>query len=164
MRAWHASLAKSSTLRSRTKAYGLLGAIMNSAVDEELIQASPVHIRGAGAAASARGRVHRRLVRPPLRRARQAAPEGHRRRQPPDQGRRAVTFPPGGVVVGPPKSEAGYRDVSIPPHIWPFIEEHLEKWVRPGQNTLLFPGEARGHIVALGHGQLLHQGQEGGRS
>ena len=60
--------------------------------------------------------------------------------------RRAVTFPPGGPVVGPPKSEAGYRDVSIPPHIWPIIEEHLEEWVRPGQNTLLFPGEARGHM------------------
>ena len=51
VRAWHASLSKSSTLRSRTKAYGLLRAIMNSAVDDDLIPASPVHIRGAGAAA-----------------------------------------------------------------------------------------------------------------
>ncbi|MGB4892136.1 MAG: site-specific integrase [Propionicimonas sp.] len=62
------------------------------------------------------------------------------------KGRRAVTFPPGGATVGPPKSDAGYRDVSIPPHIWPIIEEHLEVYVRPGQNTLLFPGEARGHM------------------
>lgn len=60
--------------------------------------------------------------------------------------RRAVTFPPGGAVVGPTKSEAGVRDVSIPPHVWPIIEEHLEKHVRPGPNMLLFPGEGRGHM------------------
>lgn len=45
VRAWHASLAKV-TQRSRTNAYGLLRAIMNSAVDDELIAASPMHIRG----------------------------------------------------------------------------------------------------------------------
>lgn len=36
------------TPRANSKAYGLLRAIMNSAVDEDLIEASPVHIRGAG--------------------------------------------------------------------------------------------------------------------
>lgn len=36
------------TPRANSKAYGLLRAIMNSAVDEDLIGASPVHIRGAG--------------------------------------------------------------------------------------------------------------------
>ena len=34
--------------RANSKAYGLLRAIMNSAVDEDLIDANPVHIRGAG--------------------------------------------------------------------------------------------------------------------
>ena len=36
------------TPRANSKAYGLLRAIMNSAVDEDLIEASPVHIRGSG--------------------------------------------------------------------------------------------------------------------
>jgi len=169
VRAWHASLAKSSTLRSRTKAYGLLRAIMNSAVDDDLIPASPVHIRGAGAAATKRPvepatpaeiDVMAANMPPRLRAAVYVAAWcalrygelAELRRKDIDvtnrqiKVRRAVTFPPGGPVVGPPKSEAGYRDVSIPPHIWPIIEEHLEKWVRPGQNTLLFPGEARGNM------------------
>ena len=168
VRSWHASLAKS-TPRSRTKAYGLLRAIMNSAVDDELIAASPVHIRGAGAAATKRPvepatPAEIELIAdnmPPRLRAAvwiaawcalRYGELAELRRKDIDMThhqikvRRAVTFPPGGAVVGPPKSDAGYRDVSIPPHVWPIIEEHLEKWVRPGQNTLLFPGEARGHM------------------
>ena len=53
VRQWHTGLAEAG-LRSRTKAYGLLRAIMNSAVDDELIAISPVHIRGAGAATKRR--------------------------------------------------------------------------------------------------------------
>jgi len=44
--------------RMASKAYGQLRAIMNSAVDDELISTSPVHIRGAGAIA------HRRKLEP----------------------------------------------------------------------------------------------------
>lgn len=168
VRTWHASLSKV-TPRSRTKAYGLLRAIMNSAVDDELISASPVHIRGAGA------QVRKRPVEPatpaeieliadnmPARLraavwiaawcALRYGELAELRRKDIDVAnhqikvRRAVTFPPGGVVVGPPKSDAGYRDVSIPPHVWPIIEEHLTTYVRRGPNSLLFPGEARGHL------------------
>ena len=153
----------------RTKAYGLLRAIMNSAVDEELIAASPVHIRGAGGATT------KRKVEPATPAELQVIadhmPERLRaavaiaawcalrygelaelRRKDIDVAnrqiklRRAVTFPPGGAVVGPPKSDAGVRDVAIPPHVWPVVEEHLAKHVRPGSNELLFPGEARGHM------------------
>lgn len=168
VRAWHASLNKA-TPRARTKAYALLRAIMNSAVDDELIAASPVHIRGAGAAA----------VRRPVEPATPAEIQVMADNMPPRLSaalmiaawcalrygeiaelrrkdidvanhqikvRRAVTFPPGGAVVGPPKSDAGVRDVSIPPHVWPIIEEHLEIYVRPAPNSLLFPGEGRGHM------------------
>ncbi len=168
VRTWHAGL-RTAPPRSRTKAYGLLRAIMNSAVDEELIAASPVHIRGAGAATT------KRKVEPAtpadLQVIADHMPERLRaavaiaawcalrygelaelRRKDIDvvnrqiKLRRAVTFPPGGAVVGPPKSEAGVRDVAIPPHVWPIVEEHLAKHVRPGPNELLFPGEARGHM------------------
>ncbi|MGC3992611.1 MAG: tyrosine-type recombinase/integrase [Propionicimonas sp.] len=168
VRTWHASLSKAAP-RSRTKAYALLRAIMNSAVDDELIAASPVHIRGAGAATTKR----------PVEPATPAEIELIADNMPPRlraavwiaawcalrygelaelrrkdinvatrqiKVRRAVTFPPGGAVVGPPKSDAGYRDVSIPPHVWPIVEEHLATYVQPGPNSLLFPGEARGHM------------------
>lgn len=168
VRTWHTGL-RSAPPRSRTKAYGLLRAIMNSAVDEELIAASPVHIRGAGGATT------KRKVEPAtpaeLQVIAEHMPERLRaavaiaawcalrygelaelRRKDIDVAnhqiklRRAVTFPPGGAVVGPPKSDAGVRDVAIPPHVWPIVEEHLAKHVRPGPNELLFPGEARGHM------------------
>ena len=168
VRAWHASLSKT-TPRSRTKAYGLLRAIMNTAVDDELIAASPVHIRGAGGATSKRPvepaspaeiEIMAANMPPRLRAAvvisawcaLRYGELAELRRKDIDavnhqiKVRRAVTFPPGGAVVGPPKSDAGYRDVSIPPHVWPIVEEHLDEGVRSGPNSLLFPGEARGHM------------------
>jgi integrase len=45
----------------------------------------------------------------------------------------------GADVVGKPKSLAGTRVVSIPPHLMPIVVEHLENHVRRGQNALLFP-------------------------
>ena len=50
VRTWHTKLGATAP-RTRAKAYGLLRAIMNTAVEDELIAASPVHIRGAGAQA-----------------------------------------------------------------------------------------------------------------
>lgn len=49
-------------------------------------------------------------------------------------------------MVGPPKSDAGVRDVAIPPHIWPMIEAHLAEHVRKSPNSLLFPTQAGGHM------------------
>ena len=145
VRQWHAGLADAG-LRSRTKAYGLLRAIMNSAVDDELITISPVHIRGAGAATKRRAlepatpaglgviaaNMPERLRAAVMISAWCALRYGELaelRRKDIDaeqkliKVRRAVTFPPGGAVVGPTKSEAGVRDVSIPPHVWPIIAE-----------------------------------------
>ncbi len=168
VRTWHTKLGTAPP-RTRAKAYGLLRAIMNTAVDDELIVASPVHIRGAGA------QVTKRKVEPAtpaeIDMMADAMPPRLRasviisawcalrygelaelRRKDIDtkrkliRVRRAVTFPPGGPVVGPPKSDAGVRDVSIPPHIWPVVEEHLKEYVRPAPEALLFPSEGRGHI------------------
>jgi len=168
VRQWYAGLAEAG-VRSRTKAYGLLRAIMNSAVDDELITISPVHIRGAGATTK------RKVLEPATpaelnviasnmpERLRAAVmisawcalrygelAELRRKDIDPEQRlirvRRAVTFPPGGAVVGPPKSDAGVRDVAIPPHVWPIIEEHLNTHVKPDPNAMLFPGQGGGHI------------------
>lgn len=168
VRQWHAKLDKSKP-RMATKAYGLLRAILNTAVDDEIIAGSPVHIRGAGAA------IKKRNLEP----ATPAEIDTMTRHMPAHLAasvpiaawcalrygeiaelrrrdidvrnrvikvRRAVTFPSGGPVVGPTKSDAGVRDVAIPPHVWPMVEAHLRDHVRRSPDALLFPTTTGGHL------------------
>lgn len=53
--------------------------------------------------------------------------------------RRAVVRADGEFVVGLPKSDAGIRDVAIPPHLVPAVEGHLMDFTGPGKDALLFP-------------------------
>jgi hypothetical protein len=48
--------------------------------------------------------------------------------------------------TGNTKSEAGARDVEVPPHLIPAIEQHLAKFVDTKQDSLLFPNETGGHL------------------
>ncbi len=48
--------------------------------------------------------------------------------------------------VTTPKSDAGTRDVAIPPHLIPAIEDHLAKHVGERPDSLLFPGQHGGHM------------------
>ncbi len=156
------------TPRANSKAYGLLRAIMNSAVDEDLIEASPVHIRGAGY------QPKRRRLEPAsieeldvivenmpekwkpmvllaswcalrygeiaeLRRKDIKLRHVNGRWTGVIQVRRGVVWVNRKIQVEPPKSEAGIRDVAIPPHLIPVIREHLETHAAPGQEGLLFP-------------------------
>lgn len=43
------------------------------------------------------------------------------------------------IQVEPPKSEAGIRDVTIPPRLIPIIKDHLETFAAPSQEGLSFP-------------------------
>lgn len=52
---------------------------------------------------------------------------------------RGVTRANGGFVIGEPKSDAGIRDVAIPPHLLPVVEEHLKEHTAKGRDALLFP-------------------------
>ncbi len=60
--------------------------------------------------------------------------------------RRAVVRVEGETIVGTPKSDAGTRDIAIPPHLMPLIKEHLKEHVGPGKDALLFPGADGGHL------------------
>jgi integrase len=51
--------------------------------------------------------------------------------------RRGVTRTRGGRIVKGPKSEAGRRDVNIPPHLLPMVKTHLQDV--HGRDALLFP-------------------------
>jgi integrase len=168
VRDWHAeTLADKPTMRSH--AYSLLRTIMASAVNDELIDANPCRITGAGRAK----RVHK--IRPAsveeLATLTAAMPERLRlmvmlaswcalrfgetvelRRGDIDLSdeviriRRAAVRTKGAYAVTTPKSDAGLRDVAIPPHIIPQIENHLANYVATKRDSLVFPNESGGHI------------------
>lgn len=52
-----------------------------------------------------------------------------------------------GWVVGDPKSDAGARDVAIPPHLVPAVKAHMaSKYVGPKADALLFAAQSGGHL------------------
>ncbi|WP_299520805.1 site-specific integrase [uncultured Serinicoccus sp.] len=155
----------------RSHAYGLLRTIMGTAVLDEKIAANPVHIRGAGNAKRATKTEPATLEQ--LASLVGAMPERYKvmtllaawcglrfgeltelRRKDVDltsgvvKVRRAVTRVGGKFVVGTPKSQAGIRDVAIPPHLLPAVQEHLAAHVT-GQDGLLFPaaGDPSKHLA-----------------
>jgi integrase len=161
VRDWYAeTLTDHPTMRSH--AYSLLRTIMGSAVVDELIDANPCRIVGAGRSK----RVHK--IRPAsvdeLATLTEAMPERLRlmvtlaswcalrfgetvelRRGDVDLSdevirvRRAAVRTKGAYSVTSPKSDAGLRDVAIPPHIIPHIEVHLAKYVDKPRDSLIFP-------------------------
>ena len=160
VRDWHTGLG-SGTPTLRAHAYSLLRSILHDAVADGLIAANPAHIRGAGNSK----RVHRikPATLPELGMLVSAMPDKYRvmtllaawcglrfgeltelRRSDLDMTnglihiRRGVVRVNGGTVVGTPKSAAGHRDVSIPPHLLPAVKEHLSGRVN-GRDGLLFP-------------------------
>ncbi|WP_035780026.1 tyrosine-type recombinase/integrase [Arthrobacter sp. H14] len=169
VREWHSTMGTSTpTLRSH--AYGLLRTILAGAVEDELIAANPCHIRGAGNAK----RVHR--IKPAtveqITELVAAMPDKYRaltllaawcglrfgeltelRRADMDlknnvlHVRRGVVRVNGAVVIGRPKSEAGIRDVNIPPHLSTFLEDHRARFAAPGRDGLLFPTVTGGHLA-----------------
>jgi integrase len=50
-------------------------------------------------------------------------------------------------VVTTPKSDAGVRDVAIPPHLLPTLEDHLAKHVGNERDSLLFPAKHGQHLA-----------------
>jgi integrase len=61
--------------------------------------------------------------------------------------RRAVVRVGDGFQVTTPKSDAGTRDVAMPPNLVPMIKAHLEAHVGPEPGALLFPAKHGGHLA-----------------
>jgi integrase len=61
--------------------------------------------------------------------------------------RRAVVHVNGEAIVGTPKSDAGIRDVAIPPHLLPTVKAHVAEHAQFGRDGLLFPARDGGHLV-----------------
>jgi integrase len=168
VRDWHATtLVDRPTMRSH--AYSLLRTVFTSAVVDELVDANPCRIVGAGRS--------KRVVKIKPASVDELAvltaqmPErlqlmvilagwcGLRfgetvelRRGDVDLAdeeiriRRAAVRTKGAYTITSPKSDAGMRNVAIPPHIIPLIEDHLSKYVGTGRDSLVFPAEGGGHL------------------
>lgn len=73
--------------------------------------------------------------------------------EPPTEGygivrvERAVVRTEEGFSVTTPKSDAGRRDVEVPPHLLPAIKAHLQTHVGAGRDALLFPAIQGGHMA-----------------
>ena len=173
VRSWYLSWGPE-RLAARAHTYSLLRTILNSAVDEELLATNPCRIRGAGRPPSRPGM--RPATVEEIGQIASSMPERYRlmvqlaawcavrfgeltelRRKDIDlrdgviRVRRAVTWPGGQAYVGTPKSDAGIRDVSVPPHLVPEIKRHLDRHAQRGANGLLFPNRDGRHMH---HGSL----------
>lgn len=180
VRAWYATLDPT-LKTARAHAYALFRTVMASATSDGLIASNPVYIRGASTTRRARKirpatldqlatiaehmpeRYRVMVLLASWTALRFGELTELRRRdvllddEDDDEPggvihvSRAVTWPNGKPVVGTPKSEAGIRDVYVPPHIVPALRDHLDKHAQPGREGLLFPNTEGGH---LHHGSL----------
>jgi integrase len=168
VRAWHAALdLKTPTVRAH--AYGLLRTVLATAVHDGEIPANPCHIRGAGNVK--RARPIRTLTATELAQLVDAMPPKHRaltlmsvycalrfgeaaalRRSDIDletgiiRVRRGVVRVGGKATFGPPKSDAGVRDVHMPRLVVDAMREHLRTHISGGREGLVFPGTNGGPL------------------
>jgi integrase len=158
---WHHGLDATHKTR-RAHSYSLLRSILASAVLEQEIPSNPCIIRGAGvtkrarkiepatigqleAIAGAMPKKYRPMVMLASWCGLRFGETAELRRKDLDlrngivHVRRGVTRAGATVVVGTPKSDAGTRDVAIPPHLLPMLLEHLDAMPMRGKDGLLFP-------------------------
>jgi integrase len=166
VRTWHALLRTGPTYKAH--AYSLLRTILRTCVDDGLIGVSPAVIRGAGKAKRARTIKPANLDElqivvnemPPRLRlmvllaawcALRFGEIAELRRADVDlrtgviHVRRGVTWVDGEEFVGRPKSEAGVRDVAIPPHLIPAVKAHLRDHAGL---ELVFPSPRGRHLTS----------------
>ena len=183
VREWHAGLRTGTGPTQRARAYSLLRTILSTAVQDDVIAANPCRVRGAGVAKTARD--IRPATLPELEALAAATPPRYRlmvllaawcalrfgeltelRRSDVDvkngviRVRRAVARTDAGPEVKGPKSEAGRRDVNIPPHLMPAVRDHLASHTTPGQVALLFPAVHGGHLNPATLRRVYHPARE----
>ncbi len=162
VRTWHAQLETGKVFAGQ--AYGLLRSILRTALVEGLITSSPCVLRKTSPKRQIK-------IKPAkldeLDKLVEAMPERYRlmvhlaawcalrygevaalRRSDVDVKAgvvhvvHGVTWVAGRPQEGDPKSDAGKRDVAIPPHLLPAVKAHLERHTAWGRDGLLFPNRA----------------------
>lgn len=166
---WYAVTA-TGTPTTQAHAYSLLRTILGTAVDRGLINsANPAKIRGGGSTQRAKKVKPATLAE--LETIASTVPERYRlmmllaswcalrfgelaelRREDIDtkhgviRVRRGVVRAAGETIIKKPKSDAGTRDVAIPPHLVPLVREHLLQHAEQGKGGLLFPARGGGNL------------------
>jgi integrase len=164
IRAWRAELIAGGTAATMVaKAYRLLRAVLNTAVDDELIRRNPCRIKGAGIERAAErptatvaqvfdlaGMVPARFRALILLAAFTSLRYGELaalRRQDFDSRRGTLTIratlvelQDGSLVFGPPKTDAGLRTVTMPTAIRADLRAHLRDYVINEPDALIFTG------------------------
>jgi integrase len=183
VRAWHAKLRDQGHPRQRAAAYSLLRTILNTALADDLVTANPCRIRGAGQSKRARKIEPATLAELEVITA--AMPERYRlmvmlaawcqlrfgelaelRRGDLDTAgavvrvRRGVIRGDEGRAVKSPKSEAGSRDVDIPPHLLPMVRAHLDAHTGREPGALLFPSARGAHLAPSSMYAVYHPARE----
>ncbi|MFZ2509778.1 MAG: site-specific integrase [Gordonia sp. (in: high G+C Gram-positive bacteria)] len=162
IRTWWAGLGPKTPTRS-AHAYQLLRTILNTAADDDLIDENPCKIKGAGQ--TPKRRQLDILTPAELDAVTAKMPEAYRAAVPvaawaglrfgelielrrkdvvrTDAGtvlkiRRAAVRVDSEMVVGPPKSDAGVRDVYLPPHVAELLAVHIKAHTGRGPESLVF--------------------------
>ena len=172
VREWHSTLSRSELAPATvSRAYRILKALCATAVADELIQRNPCSVRGASSSKSEERQVA--TIEQVWQLAEQIHPRykalvllatftGLRLgellaltrtdivldvKSPYVAVRKQVfELQDGRHQYGPPKTEAGHRDVSLPPPLIPYVEEHLASWAAPGIDGLVFQAPDGGLI------------------
>ncbi len=165
VRSWHSRLTKAATPGSVTisKVYRLLRAILNTAVEDELISKNPCNIKGAGSersperpiatveqvdqlASAIDARFRALVYLATYTTLRYGELFALRRRNIDLEGRtisvveQVSHLADGTLIVGPPKTAAGVRVVSIPASLVPEVERHLVEYVSEEADAPVFRG------------------------
>lgn len=162
VRTWWAGLGRDTPTRS-AHAYQLLKTIFNTAAGDKMIVENPCQIKGAGK--PPKRREVELLTPAELVTVTEAVADHYRVAVPvaawcglrfgelielrrkdvvTDDGktvlkiRRSATRVDGKLVIGPPKSDAGIRNVHVPPHVADMLTEHMRLRVGRGPESFIF--------------------------
>lgn len=164
VRTWHAKLSQGNAPGQVAKCYRLLRTVFTTAVEDELLVRNPCTIKGASVersperptATTGEIKALADAMPPELRLLVQlGAFTGLRpgellalRRRHVDLLRMTVTvseqvqeLADGTQDFGPPKTDAGYRTVTIPSTLLPDLEHHLANFAQSGATGFLFAGQ-----------------------
>jgi len=162
VRAWYNNLSNKTGEAALKRAYRTLSAIMGQAVNDEVINSTPCKIKNGG---KFKGTERPTLSVSELETLARTVPERYcalvhvlawlavrpgeasalRRsdlrldaENPTLSVRQRVSTKTGTFAFDTPKTEAGIRTLSVPPHIVPIILEHLERFTEPENDSIVF--------------------------
>ncbi len=164
VRAWHRQASKSTKPRALSQSYALLHGTLGQAVDDEVLAINPARIKGAGTPQVAHqgkaltvGEVmaisaeilprYRTLILVLAFGGLRFGEAAALQRKHVSDAKLKVERSVRAGVVGRPKTDAGIRTVSVPAFVAQALVSHLEAFVAPGPEALVF-ATSGGRFVA----------------